>query len=963
MQTIKKKKIMQTIMILLVILTLFNFIMPNFVYAVEDLKNKTVQECITLNNKLENKILQKVKGQLGDRYSDEMTKNLIEQYKNDSNVISVNLKQYSITEMNDLGIDNPYDIDSIIVNTTNIAESNNNDDDEASADGIDRFFGVLLSPINGLIAALGDTINTFFRKSIVGNRASYDNNRIYKSTISGDSAEDYIAKNAPSTEEDENLPSVYIKRKNGGIDKSTVSVSGGLTYTVAAIDFTPAEIFAGRISALNANFFKTSDDYSDLMGGTNKSIVNKLKDVVSQWYVAIRNIAIVGLMSVLIYMGIRIVISSNSNDKAKYKQMLVDWLVALCLIFFMHYIMAFAMTMSEQVTSMIAGESTNGPFSQCIIKLYDEKDANGDYQVIANRQWKSNFINVARMKMQYDNATTKLGYTSIYICLSVYTAYFTIVYLKRLLMLAFYTMIAPMVALTYPIDKVKDGKAQAFNFWFKDYTFYAFLPVLHMLLYRVLVQSALDLAAQNMIYAIVAMAFIVPAEKIFKKMFNISGNTEERMGSFAGGAIASSLFHALAKPPKPPKGEKGVEGGEGGKPPRVVSADDNAEYNDLFEGSTNTPVSSAAQSQGAQNNEERAGGNSQQNDSVPAEQYLDDIDALDDPNSHLYQNNDERQGTPSNDEQDNNFEIPISAPEENNDAGSQARTPDATIPTRRSLWNRLGNTNLGKAVGRRYKRAGGQEGIQERIAKGIVKGTAKGAGMALGAAAFGAVGLGIGMVGGDLSDAYKGLLAGATAGAYTANRLGAAGGRVIPKVGAFASEVRYGSAEEASNVKARKAYMSDAENLDRIARKHPQFDAQQVQEFAGREYDMMRDADVTDVKLAEKALKVEDVYREVGLSAEDAHIRAAQVLNGAKEFDKSTFKDAEKRRSAEEANIQSLMKNKGYSREEAARRTQAGFDEIEMIYSSQARERYKRNAVRRPTRINRSNNGQNNSQN
>lgn len=955
MQTIKKKKIMQTIMILLVILTLFSFIMPNFVYAAEDLKNKTVQECITLNNKLENKILQNVKGQLGGGYSDEMTKNLIEQYKNDSNVISVNLKKYSITEMNDLGIDNQYDIDSIILNTTK-KSNNNDDDDEASADGIDGFFGVLLSPINGLIAALGDTINTFFRKSIVGNKASYDNNIIYKSTISGDSAEDYIAKNAPSTEEDENLPSVYIKRKNGGIDKSTVSVSGGLTYTVAAIDFTPAEIFAGRISALNANFFKTSDDYSDLMGGTNKSIVNKLKDVVSQWYVAIRNIAIVGLMSVLIYMGIRIVISSNSNDKAKYKQMLVDWLVALCLIFFMHYIMAFAMTMSEQVTSMIAGESTNGPFSQCIIKLYDEKDANGDYQVIANRQWKSNFINVARMKMQYDNATTKLGYTSIYICLSVYTAYFTIVYLKRLLMLAFYTMIAPMVALTYPIDKVKDGKAQAFNFWFKDYTFYAFLPVLHMLLYRILVQSALDLAAQNMIYAIVAMAFIVPAEKIFKKMFNISGNTEERMGSFAGGAIASSLFHALAKPPKPPKGEKG---GEGGKPPRVVSADDNADYNDLFGGSTNTPVSSAAQSQGAQNNEERAGGNSQQNNSEIEEQYRNNLDALDNPNSSPHQNDDERQSTPSNDEQDNNFEIPISAPEENNDAGSQARTADATIPTRRSLWNRLGNTNLGKAVGRRYKRAGGKKGI----AKGIAKGAAKGAGMALGAAAFGTVGLGIGMVGGDLSDAYKGLLAGATAGAYTANRLGAAGGRVIPKVGAFASEVRYGSVEEASNVKARKAYMSDAENLDRIARKHPQFDAQQVQEFAGREYDMMRDADVTDVKLAEKALKVEDVYREVGLSAEDAHIRAAQVLNGAKEFDKSTFKDAEKRRSAEEANIQSLMKNKGYSREEAARRTQSGFDEIEMIYSSQARERYKRNAVRRPTRINRSNNGQNNSQN
>ena len=104
MQTIKKKKIMQTIMILLVILTLFNFIMPNFVYAAEDLKNKTVQECITLDNKLENKIFQNVKLQFSG-YSDEMAKNLIEQYKNDSDAISVNLKKYSITEMNDLGID------------------------------------------------------------------------------------------------------------------------------------------------------------------------------------------------------------------------------------------------------------------------------------------------------------------------------------------------------------------------------------------------------------------------------------------------------------------------------------------------------------------------------------------------------------------------------------------------------------------------------------------------------------------------------------------------------------------------------------------------------------------------------------------------------------------------------------------------------------------------------------------
>ena len=37
--------------------------------------------------------------------------------------------------------------------------------------------------------------------------------------------------------------------------------------------------------------------------------------------------------------------------------------------------------------------------------------------------------------------------------------------------MAFLTIIAPLVALTYPIDKINDGKAQAFNMWFKEYIF------------------------------------------------------------------------------------------------------------------------------------------------------------------------------------------------------------------------------------------------------------------------------------------------------------------------------------------------------------------------------------------------------------------------------------------------------------------------------------------------------------
>ena len=34
----------------------------------------------------------------------------------------------------------------------------------------------------------------------------------------------------------------------------------------------------------------------------------------------------------------------------------------------------------------------------------------------------------------------------------------------------FLTVIAPLVALSYPIDKIRDGNAQAFEMWMKEYT-------------------------------------------------------------------------------------------------------------------------------------------------------------------------------------------------------------------------------------------------------------------------------------------------------------------------------------------------------------------------------------------------------------------------------------------------------------------------------------------------------------
>lgn len=80
------------------------------------------------------------------------------------------------------------------------------------------------------------------------------------------------------------------------------------------------------------------------------SSVSVLRPVISKWYNILRTVAMVGLLSVLVYIGIRILIySTSAQDKAKYKNMLKDWVIGLCLLFVLHFIMSFTMTVTRYI--------------------------------------------------------------------------------------------------------------------------------------------------------------------------------------------------------------------------------------------------------------------------------------------------------------------------------------------------------------------------------------------------------------------------------------------------------------------------------------------------------------------------------------------------------------------------------------------------------------------------------------
>ena len=297
-----------------------------------------------------------------------------------------------------------------------------------------------------------------------------------------------------------------------------------------------------------------------------ESIAMKIRGVVSSWYLTLRNLALVILLSLLLYSAIRIILSSNNADKAKHKEKLTSWLIAMCLIFFLQYIMAFATTLVETLTDSI--NKINEPI---ILQLPDLDglgyEVNGEkaseyfsengLMENGNYVWPGNFMTQVRIQLQtvdedgvnISSMMQQLGYIVIFLVLVFYTFGFLLMYIKRVIMIAFLTMIAPLMAMTYPLDKMNDGNAQGFNMWLREYFFNLLIQPLHLILYTMLVGSAIEFASDNLIYAIVAIGFILQAEKLLRKFFGFdkAGTLESGSTAALGGALAMAGVNQLKR--------------------------------------------------------------------------------------------------------------------------------------------------------------------------------------------------------------------------------------------------------------------------------------------------------------------------------------------------------------------------------------------------------------------------------
>lgn len=516
--------------------------------------------------------------------------------------------------------------------------------------------GILFEPIKDLLLVIADGVMSIVQAMIYGTNLSVSFLTIkhkdeWKSTAAG-----ILAGIATAVAL---VAAVVAAPFTGGLSLGIIigiaATSVGVGYVVTQVTadaipptfklpiflLTPEAMFANEVPLLDVNFFsetrdglKTDSDgnkYIETVTQTGqrikmKSTAIELRPVISKWYFALRNLAVVALLSILVYIGIRILISSSADDKAKYKQRMMDWLVAMCLLFFMHYIMAFAVKLTEEITKAV--NSMNEPYyitfgdSDSKLKDYKYEAGSGDSEgenifnvddglgktlydnnIITDYDgkyifmWPTNLTGKARIELQLeptedltedDIEMRQFGYTVIYLALVMYTILFLFRYLKRVMMLAFLTIIAPLMAMTYPLDKLQDGSAQGFNTWLKEYIFNLLIQPVHLILYTVLIGSAMDLVADNIVFALVALGFILQAEKILRKFFGFEKASTVAGGSALGGALAMQGINQMSKLlGKGSKGGKsgggGNNGGRSGDNRRVRTADSGRDTNSLID--------------------------------------------------------------------------------------------------------------------------------------------------------------------------------------------------------------------------------------------------------------------------------------------------------------------------------------------------------------------------------------------
>lgn len=276
-------------------------------------------------------------------------------------------------------------------------------------------------------------------------------------------------------------------------------------------NITVYKVIFGKIDKLSVDYWDGSGESEPVM-----------KDIVSYWYNSFRVIVIGIYVIMLLYIGIRILLSSTGQSKEKFKELLTVWCTGIIILFFFPYVMKYTVVINDSLVEMI----DNG--------IQEDKDEDLD---------SSDAMMVIREMAEEQN---NIALTIVYLIMLGQLIVLIATYYKRVFMIAFLITIFPVVAGLYIWEKANNG-GKSLSTWSKEFFVTIIVQSFHAVVYAVLIDGALqafnNAEKPNWVIFVLSVTFLFKGEKIIRNIFGIQSSA----GTIGDLATAGAAAYAGAK--------------------------------------------------------------------------------------------------------------------------------------------------------------------------------------------------------------------------------------------------------------------------------------------------------------------------------------------------------------------------------------------------------------------------------
>ena len=207
---------------------------------------------------------------------------------------------------------------------------------------------------------------------------------------------------------------------------------GGVGEAKSGWMLTPDKIFMNKVPITNIEIFINGNvaEKTKLAGFVNS---------IASWYRVVFLISIAMLFLILLYLSVRAILLSVAKDIADTKNMLFNWVKSVMILFFMSFIIFTVISLNSTFVSIITQSMIN------------------ESGILENQ------VQQLVFGMLMPNFVRMIVSTVILLLLLVQTLSFLAVYVKRLITIGFYILIAPIISVSYALDIAGDRKSTKYE--------------------------------------------------------------------------------------------------------------------------------------------------------------------------------------------------------------------------------------------------------------------------------------------------------------------------------------------------------------------------------------------------------------------------------------------------------------------------------------------------------------------